>query len=183
MQQVTRRTVLALTAPALVALAGCQQTQSTARPGGDMNANDLDFVANAVNIINFDREECTLAETQSRSPEVRQIAGKLLSDANAFDGRLQPIVQASGIAPPAQLRTDLRVRLFHLRIQHGLDFDKQFLEDQIASHQEILNRQQMMMSTPGMNPQLTRLSQEGSQILERNLADLRRIQRQMMMMG
>ncbi len=180
MATLPRRAALALVLPAALVLAGCATKATATNDRGDMNPSDLDFVASARNIIEFDREECTAAQTQARSPAVRALAAKLLADANAFDAKLQPILVEAGISGPTALRSDLRVRLTHMRLQSGLDFDRSFIDDQIATHQEIINRQQMMSGTPGMNAHIIELAQQGAEILKRNLAELRRLQREMM---
>ncbi len=178
MTQLSRRAALAFVLPAAAAIAGCQTQASTASSGGDMNDADLDFVANAQNIISFDREECMLAQTQAQTPAVRALAVKLLADANAFDARLQPILQETGIKPPSVLRSDLRVRLGRMRLDRGLDFDRTFINDQIQTHEEIVSRQEMSGAT--MNPKIKQLAKAGAEILQRNLAELRALQRRMM---
>ncbi len=67
-----------------------------------------------------------------------------------------------------------------MRLQQGLDFDRSFLDDQIATHQEITNRQEAMSGAPGMNPRIIALANEGAEILRRNLGELRSLQRTMM---
>jgi predicted outer membrane protein len=179
MNQVTRRTGLALAMPtALLALAGCR-TEATSAPGGDMNPADLEFVTEAYNVITFDREEASLAPTYAHTPAVKEIAAHLLNDANAIAAKLDPIIKAQGINPPTELRTDLRVRLLHIRLNRGLDFDRSFIDDQIASHQEVLARRQLLIGTPGQNPQIVALAQEGIEELRQNLAALRAVQRQL----
>ncbi len=180
MIQLSRRAALAFVLPAAAAIAGCQTQASSASAGGDMNDADLDFVANAQNIITFDREECMLAQTQAQTPAVRALAVKLLADANAFDARLQPILQETGIKPPSVLRSDLRVRLGRMRLDRGLDFDRTFINDQIQTHEEIISRQEMMASGATRNPKITQLAKAGAEILKRNLAELRALQRRMM---
>ena len=129
MKEVTR-TVLALPMlAALFALAGCG-TKATPAPGGDVSQADLEFVTQAWNIITFDREECSLAQNYAHSPEVKEIAARLLNDANAFAAKLDQYMKARGINPPTQLRSDLRVRLYHLHINYGLDYDRSFMSDQ-----------------------------------------------------
>ena len=179
MEQVTRRTVLALATPAaLLALPGCQTIVASA-PGGDMNPADLDFVTEAYNLITFDREECSLAPTYAQSAAVKALAAHLLNDANAFAAKLDPIIKARGIRPPTELRTDLRVRLLHIRLNRGLDFDRSFIDDQIASHTEVLARRELLMDTPGQNPQIVALAKEGIEEVRENLAALRAIQREL----
>ncbi len=183
MTQMTRRAALMLAPLAAgAALAGCQATKATATSSaGDMSPSDLDFVTNAFNIIEFDRQECTLAQTQARTPDIRALATKLLNEANDFDAALLPIAAEAGIKPPTVLRTDLRIRAGRLRLGQGLDFDRAFLDDQISSHQDTLNLQEMMMQTPGANPKLSALSQKGNQIVRANLDLLRAQQRKMML--
>jgi predicted outer membrane protein len=137
MATITRRAGIILAA--VSTLTACGTTHSTS--SGDMNPSDLEFVAGAFNIIQFDRQECTLAQTEARAPEIRSLAAQLLHQANDFDAQLRPIAASAGIKPPTDLRTDLRIRLGHLRLNQGLDFDRSFLEDQITSHQDALNMQ------------------------------------------
>src|SRR5271165_6341111 len=129
MKQVIHRIMLALAMPAALFALAAFATTATSAPGGDMNQADLDFITQAYNIIIFDREECSLAQTYAHTPEVKEIAAKLLNDANALAAKLDPIMEARGISPPTQLRTDLRIRLYHIRLNHGLDFDRSFITD------------------------------------------------------
>ena len=179
MEQVMRRSVFALAMPAaLFALAGCGAT-ATSEPGGDMNAADLEFVTEGYNLVTFDREECSLAPTYAVTPAVKEIAAKLLNDANAFAAKADPIIKARGIKLPTELRADLRVRLYHIRLNRGLDFDRSFIDDQIASHQEALYRSEMLLGTPGQNRQIVSLAKEGIETIRNNLAALRAIQKQL----
>lgn len=181
MQTITRRAALVATLTAAgAALVACETTKATST--GDMTPADVDFVTNAYNIIEFDRQECTIAQTQARTPEVRELAGQLLMQANEFDAQLRPIAASAGITPPSVLRTDLRTRSARLRLGQGLEFDKAFVEDQIVSHQDALNMQQSMMESTGANPKIRELSSKGTAILTRNLARLRELQRKMIMM-
>jgi len=175
----TRRAALTTAVLAAgTALAGCQSARPTSS-SGDMSPDDLDFVANAYNIIEFDRQECVIAQTQARTPEVRALAAQLLQQANDFDERLRPIAASAGIKPPAVLRTDLRVRAGRLRLGQGLDFDRAFIDDQIVSHQDALNLQEMVVSSPGTNPQLQALSRQGTETIRTNLAKLQELQGRM----
>ena len=178
MEQVTRRTVLALAMPAaLLTLAGCKST--TATSVGDMNPADLDFVTNGYNLVQFDIEEGELAQTYAHSQAVKDLATKLLADAHLAQEQFDPVIKAAGITLPSELRSDLRIRLFHIRRDRGLDFDRSFVDDQIASHVEFLDRYNMMKDTPGQNPQLVALAAQARPYFVKNLADLRAIQKQL----
>jgi predicted outer membrane protein len=180
MGHVTRRTVLALAMPgALLALAGCGTTTATSESGGEMNQADLEYVIQAYNVITFDREECSLAPTYAHTPAVKEIAAHLLEGADLFAAKLDRMMQARGINQPTELRSDLRIRLYHIRLNHGLDFDRSFLWDQIFSHREALHRLEVLLSTPGQNPQLVALVKDRDEKLRQNLAALRAIQEQL----
>ena len=162
------------------ALAGCQTSQATSTSSsGSMSRADLDFITNASNIIRFDRDECALAQTQARSPRVRELAAKLLAEANEFDARLQPIAASAGIKPPDVLPSTLRIRAARLRLGQGVDFDRAFLADQITSHQDALNLQETEASVTTSDPHLVELSRQGTELVRNNLAALQALQRQM----
>ena len=176
MTMMMRRAALTLATGGM--LAACESTRS--KSSSDVSASDLEFVTNAFNIIEFDLQECTLAQTQAQSSEVRAIAAQLLRDALSFKARAAPVAASAGILPPTVLRPDLRVRVAHLRLNQGLDFDKTFIEDQIFSHQDALNMQEMVANTPG-NPRIAALSREGTSIVRTNLAKLRALQLKIML--
>jgi hypothetical protein len=79
-------------------------------------------------------------------------------------------ISAAGGDPPATPPIGL---------DRGLGFDRSFIDDQIASHQELLDRQEMLQGTPGHDPQLVALAQEGTDKLRQDLAALRAIQREL----
>jgi len=66
-----------------------------------------------------------------------------------------------------------------IHLARGSDFDRSFIDDQIASHQELLDREEMLLGTPGQNPQLVALAKEGTVTLRQDVAELRAIQRQL----
>ena len=61
----------------------------------------------------------------------------------------------------------------------GLGFDRSFIDDQIATNQELLDRQEMLLRTPGHDPQLVALVKEGTDKLRQDLVALRAIQKQL----
>jgi len=173
MAMIGRRMILAA---ALLATA-CQVARESPNASGGVgiNSEDVDFVTNAYQLIMFDREECALAQHEANDPKVRALAAKMLDEANRFAAQLDPLAAAQGIRPPDILRYSLRVRLGHMRIQHGLDFDLTFVEDQIASHQEALSMHEMMVSSGG-SLQLRQLAERARAVVIENLHALRALQ-------
>ena len=157
-------------AAALLSLAACETP--TARSTGPANPAEVAFVTNAYQIIKFDQEEGALAKAQAKDPRVLALAERLVNEANQFEAQLAPVAASAGITPPNILRSDLRVRLGHMRLQHGLDFDRSYLDDQIASHEEAL-RQEDAMKTQETGSSFADLAEHGEVLLKTNLQALR----------
>ena len=159
----------------LLALAGCEST--TATPAAGANTADAAFITDAYQIIQFDQQEGQIAQKQAKDPRVKAIAARLMEEANNYAEQIGPLARQAGIKPPTILRYDLRVRLGHMQIQNGLDFDRTYLDDQIASHEEAVRNEEMM--NPATYSQgLMSLSQSGNSLIRNNLADLRSLRAQ-----
>ena len=161
-------------AAAILLLAACQN-QNAKSTSGNANPAEVRFTTNAYQIIQFDRQEGALAQTQAKDPEVKALAAQLTTQANQFATQLAPVALAAGITPPKVLREDLRVRLGHMQVQQGQDFDRTYLGDQIASHEEVL-KMENGMSNEGVSPAFLRLMQQGTGLLQTNLDKLRALQ-------
>ena len=174
----------------IVALAGllalpvaCQSPEARVAPGPAASAvsdYDREFVTNAYQIILFDRAQGQIAQTEADNPEVRALAAQLVRQADEFDRRLAPIAASLGITPPTVLDRERRLRLGHMRLQRGLDFDATYLDDQIASHQDVLNEQRQLLGQSDGDPRLVALAREGRQLVSVNLDKLRDLRRRMM---
>ena len=164
-------------AAALVALGACQSPIAVSTSGSATPA-EIDFTTNAYQIIQFDREEGKLAQTQAKMPKVKALAQQLAAEADQFAGKLDPVAASSGIKPPTELRNDLRIRLAHMRLQTGFDFDRTYLDDQIASHEEAVSMQDSMMGG-GASPAYSTLIRDGQATIKRNLDTLRALRAQM----
>lgn len=166
-----------LAAAALLLLAACQGQDAHPTAGSGANPAEVQFTTDAYQIIEFDRQEGALAQTEAKNPQVKAMAQQLTAQADAFAARLAPTASAAGITPPRVLREDLRVRLGHMRLQQGLDFDRAYVADQIASHEEVL-RMENSTNTGGASPQFASLMQQGIRLLQTNLDTLRTLQTQ-----
>jgi putative membrane protein len=163
---------------AVLLLTACQSPTATSTVGA--SSVDVEFVTNAYQLITFDRQEGELARTEAMDPQVRALSAKIVDDANRFAAKLAAIAATEGIQQPDVLDYGRRVRLSPMRLQHGLDFDEAYINDQIASHQEALSMHEIMTSSEG-NPQLRALAEQARPLVRENLAQLQTIQRKMMM--
>jgi putative membrane protein len=171
----TPTTLRACSVAAALLLAACGQNARSTSNGA--NPAEVRFTTNAYQIIEFDRQEGALAQTEAKNPQVKALAQQLTAQADAFAARLAPSAADAGITPPRVLRNDLRVRLGHMRLQQGLDFDRAYVADQIASHEEVL-RMENGMTNEGVSPQYRTLMTQGNALLQTNLDRLRALQAQ-----
>ncbi len=174
----TIKMVTRLTAAAAFLLLAACTNQNAKSTSGAANPAEVQFTTDAYQIIEFDRQEGALAKTQAQSPAVKAISDQLTRQANEFAERLAPTAAAASIAPPRVLRTDLRVRLGHMRLQQGLDFDRTYVADQIASHEELLRMQGGVGDEGAVSPQFATLMRDGTSLIRENLEKLRALQRQ-----
>ena len=161
----------------MLLVAGCQSTTAVPTAASSASPGDLQFATNAAQIIKFDQQECTLAQVHATNPEVRTLAAKLLDEANAFQARLVPAAAEAGIKLPDTLDDMRRVRIGHMNLQNGLDFDRSFISDQIASHQDALYMEQAV-PTEG-NSSLDHLARQGQALIATNLRELQDLQRRL----
>ncbi len=162
----------------LLVLANCNnQNAKPASSNVSVNPAEVRFTTDAYQIIEFDRQEGAMARTQAKNPAVKALSDQLTSQANDFAARLGPTAAAASIKLPSILRNDLRVRLGHMRLQQGKDFDRTYVGDQIASHEELL-RMQGGMNEGTVSPEFAALMRQGTSLVQENLEKLRAVQPQ-----
>jgi len=83
----TMQSISRLSAAATLLLLAACQNQNAKSTSGDANPAEVRFTTNAYQIIEFDRQEGALAQTQAKSPAVKAIAQQLTNQANDFATR------------------------------------------------------------------------------------------------
>ncbi len=175
---VTKLSILALVAAA--ALAGCANTNATVPLGSNVSPNDVAFVSNLYNVVDFDQDIIGPALARNPDPRVASLAKDFLAQGNALEARVKPIAEQEGIQPPVgerfTQRADLHTRIASEMQNSRVDFDQEFLTDEIFSHEQALQSAQEMANSPGGNPQLKAISATATEVLATNLARLRKLQ-------
>jgi predicted outer membrane protein len=170
----------ALTAAPLV---GCGQTEATSPSHSNLSAFDLAFVTNLYNVAQYDYDLTQQELGHTSDPRVLALANDLLKDANALVAKVKPIADREGIVAPNSTRfgqrVDLQMRLAAITASSLGNFDVEYLDDEIESHEEAIQSADKMANVPGGNPELRTLAQEGRQILITNLARLKQLRGQM----
>lgn len=141
-----------LGAAALAVLAGCTQGEKTAdvaaanaqaaaqaQNNPTLSTSDSLFIDQAARSGLAEVQEGQVAQQQARRAAVRQFAAMMVTDHSAVNDQLMALAQQKQITPP-NAPTDLqRGDLTRLQAMKGAAFDRQYLDEQVADHQQVLN--------------------------------------------
>ena len=97
------------------------------------------FVTGAAVSDMFEVEAGKLAATKAKSADVKAF-GKMMAEMHAKStAELKPLAAAAGITPPAEMDERRKGFLDNLKAAGAADFDKVYLEQQVAAHEEALS--------------------------------------------
>ena len=123
-------------------VAGCGTRATAPLPheqiltGQMTNQSDVNVVTQSYRIVQLDNQEGQLAATQSSNPQVRALAAEIIGKANQLYPLLEAQVRRTGIRPPRALPGEMQRKIERISGLHGRAFDRQYLADQIESHQQ-----------------------------------------------
>lgn len=104
-----------------------------------VGARDTDsFVQNAVEGNMYEIEAAKIAQQKSSSAEVKGFAKMMVTDHTALQNQLKPLITKAGKTAPAELDQRRKGFLDNLRAADAKDFDKAYLDQQVAAHEETL---------------------------------------------
>jgi len=106
--------------------------------GGAASSAEATYVQNAAASDMFEIETSKLALNQATSPALKTYAKMMIDEHTKSSNELKPAAQAAGIPVPATLPAEMQGKLDALRGLSGANFDKQYLADQRAGHQDTL---------------------------------------------
>lgn len=148
-------------AAAALSLAACQKAEDTSAAAGGqtpavnaaqdaasvavgqtsaatMGQFDTDaFVSNAGQSDMYEIEAGKMASTMAKSADVKAFGKMMVDQHTAMMNEMKPLVAAAGKQPPAGLDERRKGLLDNLRAA-GADFDKVYLKQQVAAHEEAL---------------------------------------------
>jgi putative membrane protein len=104
-------------------------------------ANTADgYVANAAISDMYELESSKLAVQKSKSAAVKKFAQQMITDHTATTAKLKATIKdaALAITPPTQLDARRKGMLDNLRSASPADFDRAYIDQQAAAHQEAL---------------------------------------------
>lgn len=109
--------------------------------GAGMTGNSPQaYVANAAMSDMYERESSKLAVSAGQSAAVKAFARQMITDHTATTAEVKKIVSdgSLGITPPAQLDSRRQGLVDDLKKATGGDFDRMYIQQQVAAHREAL---------------------------------------------
>lgn len=130
------------TPPATAAVSAVQD--AAAVPVGQASASTMGshdtpaFVSNAGQSDMYEIEAGKLAETKGASPDVKAFGKMMVANHTAMSAEMKPLIAAAGQTPPAKLDERRQGLIDNLKSAGPADFDKVYLNQQVAAHEEAL---------------------------------------------
>lgn len=100
------------------------------------------FVSNAAQGDMYEIDAAKIAEEKSKNAEVRAFAKMMIKDHTALTNGMKPLAKAAGQTPPADLDQRRKGFLDNLKAAAPGDFDKMYMDQQVAAHDEALTLMQ-----------------------------------------
>jgi len=168
MEKIMRIALIATTALVSLSLAACQKhdaTPSAADPGtsnstvnaaqdatsaavGAASASTMGqvstdaFVANAPISDMYEIQAGEIAQKKGQSKGVKDFGKMMVADHTALSATMKPLIAATGKTPPTGLDERRKGMIDNLNAASAADFDKVYLDQQEAAHNEALTLMQ-----------------------------------------
>ena len=125
--------VLAQTAPAMAPSAAMP---AAAMPAAGLTELDRQFMILDAQGGIYESSLAALAQEKSSRGDIKSYAAMLLRDHAEYNGALQALAQAKGIALPMAMSADDRTRLNGINLQGGSTFDRSFILEATRINEE-----------------------------------------------
>ena len=100
------------------------------------------FVSNASQSDLYEIEAAKIAQTRSKNPDIKAFAKQMITDHTALMNSMKPLAQAAGQTPADKLDQRRQGFIDNLKSASDADFDKTYLDQQVAAHEEALSLMQ-----------------------------------------
>ena len=97
------------------------------------------FVSNASQSDMYEIQAAKVAQTKSKNPDVKAFAKMMVTDHTAMSNQMKPLISAAGQQPATDLDQRRKGFLDNLNAAPAADFDKTYIDQQVAGHQEALD--------------------------------------------
>ena len=155
-------------------------SSGTATGAGDASLSGIFSRLELANTAEIQTSE--LAATQARSPEVRRMAQRLVTDHTKNRNELEALAQSKGVnvLPPAGGNTARDTSgVLALKSLEGAEFDSAFVAAQVEAHRTNIDAIRNQMLPAAQDADVRQHLQKTQTAMEKHLADLQEIQDQL----
>jgi putative membrane protein len=150
----------------------------TAAPAGPSDAEIAHIVVTA-NTIDIDAG--TLAEEKAQNAEVKSFAAKMVSDHTGSNQQAADLAQRLGVTPAdnatsQSLASAASMTMDTLRGKSGADFDRAYIANEVAFHQQVLDALDQALIPSAQNAELRTLLEQTRPVIAGHLDMAKRIQ-------
>ena len=100
------------------------------------------FVSNASQSDMYEIEAAKMAQTRSKNPDIKAFAKMMVTDHTKSTATLKPLMVAAGQTPADKLDQRRQGFIDNLKSASDADFDKTYVDQQVAAHEEALTLMQ-----------------------------------------
>jgi len=100
------------------------------------------FVSNASQSDMYEVEAAKMAQTRSKNADIKAFAKMMVTDHTKSTAMLKPLAQAAGQTPADKLDQRRQGFIDNLKAASDADFDKTYVDQQVAAHEEALTLMQ-----------------------------------------
>jgi putative membrane protein len=97
------------------------------------------FVSNASQSDMYEIQAAKIAQARTKNPDLRAFAKMMIKDHTATMAAMGPLVKAAGQTPADKLDNRRSGFIDHLNKASDADFDKVYVDQQVAAHAEALD--------------------------------------------
>jgi putative membrane protein len=115
-----------------------------------------------------------VAAEKAQSPEVKKYAQHMVDEHTKMLEQGKQLAQAKGVTPPAQPEKKHQSALEKLQKASGADFDRQYMQQMVRDHQEVLKVAEKA-AKDAKDPQLKAHAEKGVPHIKEHLAQARKI--------
>jgi len=147
-------------------LAALLCTLASVAANADRQANDQNFVAQAVQAGMTEVELGKIAMTKSTNEDVRTFAGLMVREHSQANDELTGLVKGHDIEVPSTLDEKHRKTVTELTSKTGADFDAAYAKQMIADHGEAVSLFRSAASANDLSPALANFAYRTVPVIE-----------------
>jgi putative membrane protein len=167
--------LLALTIPAAYAQEKAAKERSASKKSsGQLAKNDLQSFRKMAQADMAEVAAGKVAAEKAQSPEVKKYAQHMVDEHSKMLEEGKQLAQSKGVTPPAQPEKKHQAALQKLQKASGADFDRQYMQQMVKDHQEVLKVAEKT-AKDAKDAQLKAHAQKGVPHIKEHLAQARKI--------